>query len=82
MNTRAWNCDLLSFFLVVTIPPIEIAPFSSHDFERHTALPWSEVSDRVLHAIERGLISQNDAGFMASELGWRFLNDTQQIFLP
>jgi oxygen-independent coproporphyrinogen-3 oxidase len=57
-------------------------PFSARDFSARTGLPWDTVSDRVRQAIERGLVDALGAEFTTSELGWRFLNDTQQIFLP
>jgi oxygen-independent coproporphyrinogen-3 oxidase len=56
--------------------------FSAADFSAATALEWDTVSHRVREAIERGLVDETGGEYRASELGWRFLNDTQQIFLP
>jgi oxygen-independent coproporphyrinogen-3 oxidase len=56
--------------------------FSAADFTRVTSLSWDTVSNRVQEAVERGLVDEIDGQYATSELGWRFLNDTQQIFLP
>ena len=53
-----------------------------NDFSLRTGLPWSVVESRVHKAVERGLLEVRDKRVGPTELGWRFVNDTQQIFLP
>lgn len=57
-------------------------PITRVDFSRRTGLAWSVVEDRVNEARDRGLLSVSEDGFRTTDLGWRFLNDTQQVFLP
>ena len=51
-------------------------------FSARTGLPWDEVSSRVDLALEKGLLTDEDGRLKPSELGWRFANETQAIFLP
>jgi hypothetical protein len=43
---------------------------------------WSRVSDRVEEALAKGLLNDEGDLLKASELGWRFSNEIQAIFLP
>ena len=52
------------------------------DFSLRTGLPWSVVESRVHKAVEKGLLEVHDKRVCPTELGWRFVNDTQQMFLP
>ena len=52
------------------------------DFSLRTGLPWSVVESRVHRAVEKGLLEVRDKRVCPTDLGWRFVNDTQQIFLP
>ncbi|MDX2428665.1 MAG: radical SAM family heme chaperone HemW [Xanthomonadales bacterium] len=52
------------------------------DFSLRTGLPWSVVESRVHKAVEKGLLEVRDERVCPTELGWRFVNDTQQMFLP
>ena len=52
------------------------------DFSLRTGLPWSVVESRVHKAVEKGLLEVRDKRVCPTELGWRFVNDTQQMFLP
>ena len=52
------------------------------DFSARTGLPWSVVESRVQLAIEKGLLEPSGSRLTPTELGWRFVNNTQQIFLP
>jgi putative oxygen-independent coproporphyrinogen III oxidase len=52
------------------------------DFSLRTGLPWSVVESRVHKAVEKGLLEVHDKRVCPTDLGWRFVNDTQQIFLP
>ena len=52
------------------------------DFSLRTGLPWSVVESRVHKAVEKGLLGVCDKHVCPTDLGWRFVNDTQQIFLP
>ena len=51
-------------------------------FERRTGIPWGEVSGQVAAALEIGLLIEENGNLRPSELGWRFSNETQAIFLP
>ena len=51
-------------------------------FTNRTGLPWSAVSSRVEAAINRGLLTDSGGLLTPTELGWRFSNDTQAMFLP
>jgi oxygen-independent coproporphyrinogen-3 oxidase len=56
--------------------------FSPKEFEARTGLPWSAASQRVAAAVGRGLLEQNDGQLRTTELGRRFVNDIQAMFLP
>ncbi len=52
------------------------------DFSARTGLPWSIVESRVQNAADKGLLEVRQALVSPTALGWRFVNDTQQMFLP
>ena len=52
------------------------------DFPVRTGLPWQLVESRVQGAIEKGLLEESQGRLKPTGLGWRFVNDIQQIFLP
>lgn len=52
------------------------------DFSPRTGLPWSSVESRVREAVDRGLLQQDGQRLKPTSLGWKFVNDIQQIFLP
>jgi len=51
-------------------------------FTPRTGVSWSRVSSRVDKAIERGLLREKNGIYKPTSLGWRFSNETQQMFLP
>jgi len=51
-------------------------------FERRTGLPWASVEDRVDELVSRGLAADEDGWVVPTELGWRFSNESQALFLP
>jgi putative oxygen-independent coproporphyrinogen III oxidase len=51
-------------------------------FQPRTGVSWSDVSGRVQSAIDKGLLKEENGVLSPTELGWRFSNDTQAIFLP
>lgn len=51
-------------------------------FTPRTGVRWNTVSLRVEKAIERGLLTDDNGVLKPTSLGWRFINDTQAIFLP
>jgi oxygen-independent coproporphyrinogen-3 oxidase len=51
-------------------------------FEPRTGLLWGAVAERVEDAIHKGLLAREGDLLRPTELGWRFSNDTQAIFLP
>ena len=52
------------------------------DFTSRTGLAWNVVEKRVDRAVEKGLLEFRHARIKPTELGWKFVNDIQQIFLP
>jgi oxygen-independent coproporphyrinogen-3 oxidase len=52
------------------------------DFSARTGLPWNVVESRVHKAAEKGLLEVQDKRLTPTTLGWRFVNDIQQLFLP
>jgi oxygen-independent coproporphyrinogen-3 oxidase len=56
--------------------------FTPDDFRARTGLPWDSARNGVEAALARGLLEPCAGGFRASELGWRFGNDLQALFLP
>jgi len=52
------------------------------DFKPRTGLHWDVVEARVQKAIDTGLLEAVDERLSPTPLGWRFVNDIQQMFLP
>jgi oxygen-independent coproporphyrinogen-3 oxidase len=52
------------------------------DFGPRTGLSWSFTSEAVSRAQDRGLLEQKDEMLVPTELGRRFVNETQMLFLP
>jgi putative oxygen-independent coproporphyrinogen III oxidase len=52
------------------------------DFSPRTGLPWKAVESRVNKAIDKGLLEVRDQRVCPTALGWKFVNDIQQMFLP
>jgi len=52
------------------------------DFGPRTGLQWEIVETRVQKAIETGFLEAVDKRLRPTPLGWRFVNDIQQMFLP
>ena len=51
-------------------------------FTRRTGLAWDAVAGPLEQLIARELILREGAGYRASPLGWRFLNEALLAFLP
>ena len=51
-------------------------------FAPRTGVAWDRVSERVENAVNRGLLTDNNAVLKPTALGWRFTNETQAMFLP
>ncbi|MCJ7814493.1 MAG: radical SAM family heme chaperone HemW [Xanthomonadales bacterium] len=47
-----------------------------------TGVAWSEVSDRVQTAVDKGLLRDENGVLSPTALGWRFTNEIQSLFLP
>lgn len=57
--------------------------FDAASFESRTGQPWPAVAGSVAAAVDRGLLAAGpDGRWAATELGARFLNDLQAMFLP
>ena len=52
------------------------------DFSARTGLPWQIAESRVQKAVDRGLLEFRNRRLTPTELGWKFVNDMQEIFLP
>lgn len=52
------------------------------DFSPRTGLPRSVLEQPLARASERGLLEQAGDRLVATELGWRFINEIQALFLP
>ncbi len=52
------------------------------DFSPRTGLPESVLEQPLARALERGLLVQAGERLVATELGWRFVNEIQELFLP
>ena len=52
------------------------------DFGPRTGLQWKVVESRVQKAIEMGLLEIVDMRLRPTTLGWKFVNEIQQLFLP
>jgi len=51
-------------------------------FSPRTGLPWSEVVDRVDLAVGKGLLEDRGSRLAPTDVGWRFVNEIQAVFLP
>ena len=51
-------------------------------FTPRTGLPWSTVESPVAEAIAKGLLEYRGDRLVATDLGWRFVNEVQALFLP
>ncbi len=52
------------------------------DFSARTGLQWCVVEQRVQKAVKKGLLEVREKRISPTALGWRFVNDIQQLFLP
>ena len=52
------------------------------DFSVRTGLPWQVVESRVQQAVDKGLVEIHRGRVKTTGLGWKFVNDIQQMFLP
>ncbi len=52
------------------------------DFGPRTGLQWEIVESRVQKAIDADLLEVVDKRLRPTSLGWKFVNDIQQMFLP
>lgn len=51
-------------------------------FSARTGVSWSEVGEPVQAAIRKGLLKDENGRLVPTELGWRFSNEVQALFLP
>ena len=51
-------------------------------FTARTGLPWSSAEKAVDTAVAKGLLRDSGERLEPTELGWRFSNETQALFLP
>jgi putative oxygen-independent coproporphyrinogen III oxidase len=58
------------------------AGFAADEFTSRTGLPITVIEEPLRAATARGLLSHGSGRWQATELGQRFLNDLQALFLP
>lgn len=59
------------------------AGFTIREFETSTGLPGTEIAAILALGRKRGLLENPEPdSWLPSDLGWRFLNDVQALFLP
>ena len=51
-------------------------------FIGRTGVAWKDVAGRVETVIDKGLLKEQDGLLAPTDLGWRFVNETQAAFLP
>jgi oxygen-independent coproporphyrinogen-3 oxidase len=52
------------------------------DFEPRTGLGWEAVAEPVAQLLQQGLYRLEAGRLVPTELGWRFGNEAQALFLP
>ena len=52
------------------------------DFSARTGLEWQVVESRLQTAIDKDLLEVDQNRIRPTRLGWKFVNDIQQLFLP
>jgi oxygen-independent coproporphyrinogen-3 oxidase len=52
------------------------------DFGPRTGLDWNVAAEAVSEAQSSGLLVEHDQMLVPTELGWRFVNEIQALFLP
>jgi len=52
------------------------------DFGPRTGMRWAEIGDLVAQASRRGVLTEQGERLVPTNLGWRFVNETQMLFLP
>ncbi|NOR19172.1 MAG: radical SAM family heme chaperone HemW [Xanthomonadales bacterium] len=52
------------------------------DFTARTGLAWQVVESRVQQAMDNSLLELSEKRLRPTALGWKFINDIQQLFLP
>lgn len=78
---RVTEEDLVFEFMLNALRLVE--GFSVLQFESRTGLPLGLVRDRLDRAVARGLLEpKGDDSWRPTDLGRRFLNDLQGLFLP
>ena len=50
-------------------------------FTERTGVPLARIAHQLEAAVERGLLDADPRRLAATPLGWRFLNDLQELFL-
>ncbi|WP_394065810.1 radical SAM family heme chaperone HemW [Alcaligenes sp. WGS1538] len=79
-NARVPAADLPFEFMLNALRLKEGVP--AHYFQERTGVPLARILPILRRNIEKGLLEADPMRIRASELGWRFLNDLQEAFLP
>ena len=79
-NARVTPKDLPFEFMLNVLRLKEGVP--SQYFQERTGVPLTQILAKIKLNIEKGLLASDPVRIRTTELGWRFLNDLQEAFLP
>jgi len=80
-ETRLLNADELVFEFFLNQLRLKQG-VTADDFSARTGLPWQVAESRLQTAIDKGLLEAANGRLKPTSLGWRFVNDIQELFLP
>ena len=79
-NARVTPKDLPFEFMLNVLRLKEGVP--AQYFQERTGVPLAQILDKIKLNIEKGLLASDPVRIRTTDLGWRFLNDLQEAFLP
>ncbi len=79
-NARVTPKDLPFEFMLNVLRLKEGVP--SQYFQERTGVPLTQILAKIKLNIEKGLLASDPVRIRTTDLGWRFLNDLQEAFLP
>lgn len=79
-NARVTPKDLPFEFMLNVLRLKEGVP--SQYFQERTGVPLTQILPAIKRNIEKGLLASDPVRIRTTDLGWRFLNDLQEAFLP
>jgi putative oxygen-independent coproporphyrinogen III oxidase len=79
-ENRELSADALPFEFMLNALRLQ-AGVAAHTFVERTGLSLAVIARQLARATQRGLLHDAPTRLQATPLGWRFLNDLQEIFL-